>query len=88
MLYQYNHFSHLRKDCTGTNLKDRSAGNVIRYNWIEGGNKQIDLPDWYDTQHRRDRGARRRRKGRLHPVDKGQRRLQVDVHLRQRPHRA
>jgi hypothetical protein len=53
MLYQYNHFSHLRKDCTGTNLKDRSAGNVIRYNWIEGGNKQIDLPDWYDTQHRR-----------------------------------
>ncbi len=53
MLYQYNHFSHLRMGCTGTNLKDRSAGNVIRYNWIEGGNKEIDLPDWYDTQHRR-----------------------------------
>jgi hypothetical protein len=53
MVYQYNHFSHLRKDCQGTNLKDRSAGNVIRYNWIEGGNKQIDLPDWYDTQHHR-----------------------------------
>jgi len=54
MLYQYNRFSHLRPDCRGTNLKDRSSGNVIRYNWIEGGNKQIDLPDWYDTQHRRE----------------------------------
>lgn len=53
MIYQYNRFSHLRKDCTGTNLKDRSAGNVIRYNWIEGGNKEIDLPDWYDTMHTR-----------------------------------
>jgi len=59
MLYQYNHFSHLRKDCTGTNLKDRSAGNVIRYNWIEGGNKQIDLPDLYDTGTARIEAAKR-----------------------------
>ncbi|MHC4713345.1 MAG: right-handed parallel beta-helix repeat-containing protein [Planctomycetota bacterium] len=45
IIYQYNHFTPLRKGCQGSNLKDRSSGNVIRYNWIEGGNKQIDLPD-------------------------------------------
>ena len=27
----------------GNNLKDRSAGLVVRYNWIEGGNRQLDL---------------------------------------------
>lgn len=48
MLYQYNHFTPQRKGCQGSNLKDRSSGNVIRYNWIEGGNKQIDLPDSSD----------------------------------------
>jgi hypothetical protein len=26
-------------------LKDRSAGSVVRYNWIEGGNRQLDLVD-------------------------------------------
>ena len=45
IIYQYNHFTPLRKGCLGSNLKDRSAGNIIRYNWIEGGTKQIDLPD-------------------------------------------
>jgi hypothetical protein len=29
----------------GMNLKDRSASLVIRYNWIEGGNRQLDLVD-------------------------------------------
>ena len=29
----------------GNNLKDRSAGLVVRYNWIEGGNRQLDLVD-------------------------------------------
>ena len=27
----------------GNNLKDRSSGTIIRYNWIEGGNRQLDL---------------------------------------------
>lgn len=48
ILYQYNHFTPQREGCQGSNLKDRSSGNVIRYNWIEGGNKQIDLPDSSD----------------------------------------
>jgi parallel beta-helix repeat protein len=43
--FQYNYFGPLRTGCDGNNLKDRSAGTVIRYNWIEGGNRQLDLVD-------------------------------------------
>ncbi|MBF0469229.1 MAG: polysaccharide-degrading enzyme [Desulfamplus sp.] len=43
--YEYNRLGPLRKGCGGNNLKDRSAGTVIRYNWIEGGNRQLDLVD-------------------------------------------
>ncbi len=43
ILYEYNHFGPLRSGCSGNNLKDRSAGTVIRYNWIESGNRQLDL---------------------------------------------
>jgi hypothetical protein len=45
MVYQFNHFGPLRASCDGNNLKDRSAGLVVRYNWIEGGNRQLDLVD-------------------------------------------
>ncbi len=41
--FQYNRFGPLCEDCQGNNLKDRSAGTVIRCNWIEGGNRQLDL---------------------------------------------
>ncbi len=41
--FQYNWFGPLRAGCSGNNLKDRSSGTVIRYNWIEGGNRQLDL---------------------------------------------
>lgn len=43
--YEFNHFGPLRDGCPGNNLKDRSAGCVIRYNWIEAGNRQLDLVD-------------------------------------------
>ncbi len=43
--FQFNHFGPLREGCGGNNLKDRSAGTIIRYNWIEGGNRQLDLVD-------------------------------------------
>ena len=33
----------------GNNLKDRSAGTVIRWNWIEGGNRALDLVDAEDS---------------------------------------
>ncbi len=43
--YQYNRFGALRAGADGNNLKDRSAGLVVRYNWIEDGNRQLDLVD-------------------------------------------
>ncbi|MEM9554076.1 MAG: polysaccharide-degrading enzyme [Acidobacteriota bacterium] len=43
--YQWNRFSALRAGAGGNNLKDRSAGLVVRYNWIEDGNRQLDLVD-------------------------------------------
>ncbi|MCO6498903.1 MAG: T9SS type A sorting domain-containing protein [Vicingus serpentipes] len=43
--FQFNKYGRLRTNCLGNNLKDRSKGTVIRYNWIEGGNRQLDLVD-------------------------------------------
>jgi hypothetical protein len=43
IVFQFNWFGPLRAGAGGNNLKDRSAGTVIRYNWIEGGNRQLDL---------------------------------------------
>jgi len=43
--FQYNYFGPLREGCDGNNLKDRSAGTVIRYNVIVDGNRQLDLVD-------------------------------------------
>lgn len=45
IIFQFNHFGPLRTNCPGNNLKDRSSGCVIRYNWIEYGNRQLDLVD-------------------------------------------
>lgn len=47
--FEYNHYGPLRTGCLGNNLKDRSAGTVIRYNWIESGNRQLDLVDSDDA---------------------------------------
>lgn len=49
--FQYNRFGPLRSGAPGVNLKDRSAGLVVRYNWIEGGNRNLDLVDGEDTIH-------------------------------------
>ena len=45
IVFQGNRFGPLREGARGNNIKDRSAGLVIRYNWIEGGNRQLDLVD-------------------------------------------
>lgn len=47
--FQYNRLGDLCSGCTGNNLKDRSSGTVIRYNWVEGGNRQLDLVEGDDT---------------------------------------
>lgn len=43
--FQFNHFGPLRDGAKGSNLKDRSAGTIIRYNWVEGGARNMDLVD-------------------------------------------
>ena len=53
ILFEYNRYGPLRPGCGGNNLKDRSAGTVIRYNWIEAGNRQLDLVET-DHQELRD----------------------------------
>lgn len=47
--YQYNRFGPLRAGANGNGLKDRSAGFVARYNWMEGGNRNFDLVDAEDS---------------------------------------
>ena len=49
IVFQYNRFGPPRAGAVGNNLKDRSAGLVVRYNWIEGGNRQLDLVDAEDS---------------------------------------
>ena len=49
IVFQYNRFGPLRAGSVGVGLKDRSAGTVIRYNWIEGGNRNLDLVDGEDS---------------------------------------
>lgn len=48
IVYRYNRFGALRPGALGNNLKDRSAGLVVAYNWIEDGNRQLDLVEAYD----------------------------------------
>lgn len=47
--FQYNRFGPPKTGAIGNALKDRSAGLVVRYNWIEGGNRQLDLVDGEDS---------------------------------------
>ena len=42
-VFQFNRLGRLRAGAGGNNLKDRSAGTVVRYNWIEGGAHLLDL---------------------------------------------
>src|SRR5206468_9474175 len=47
--FEANFLGKLLPGAGGNNLKDRSAGTVIRYNFIEGGNRQLDLVDGEDA---------------------------------------
>lgn len=59
IVFQNNHFGPLRADCPGNNLKDRSAGLIVRDNWIEGGNRALDLVDAEGSAELRDAPAYR-----------------------------
>lgn len=47
--YQYNHYGPLVAGSPGNNLKDRSSKMVIRYNWIDSGDRLLDLVDAEDS---------------------------------------
>ncbi|MCX7553601.1 right-handed parallel beta-helix repeat-containing protein [Marinicella sp. S1101] len=49
IIYEGNRFGPLRTGALGNNLKDRSAGLVVRNNWIKDGNRQLDLVDAEDS---------------------------------------
>ena len=43
VVFQGNRFGPQRAGAGGNQIKDRSAGTIIRYNWIEGGAHLLDL---------------------------------------------
>lgn len=43
--FEFNRFGPLREGCLGNNFKDRSAGLRFRCNWVQGGNRCLDLVD-------------------------------------------
>jgi hypothetical protein len=47
--FERNRYGPLAAGAIGNALKDRSAGLVVRWNWIEGGNRQLDLVDAEDS---------------------------------------
>ncbi len=42
-VYQYNFFGRNKAGALGSNLKDRSVGSIIRYNWFETAYRIMDL---------------------------------------------
>jgi len=49
MIVQYNRIGRLRPGAMGSSLKDRSAGSIIRYNWIESAARTLDLVEQEDA---------------------------------------
>jgi hypothetical protein len=45
IVFEFNYYGELCAGCPGNNLKDRSSGLVVRHNFIEGGNRALDLVD-------------------------------------------
>ncbi len=55
IIFEYNYFGPVREPqmgvTCGNNLKDRSAGTVIRYNYFVGGNRALDLVEAGEFVH-------------------------------------
>jgi len=47
--YEGNYFGPVWEDRPGANLKDRSAGLVVKNNWIEGGVRLLDIVEAQDS---------------------------------------
>lgn len=53
VIYQFNYLGEPRagtQGVLGSNIKDRSAGVVVRYNWIEDGGHLLDIVDAQEAQ--------------------------------------
>ena len=88
IVYDDNRFGPLRAGAGGNNLKDRSAGLVVRYNWIESGNRQLDLVDAEDSDVIVERSELRRDLRLRQRADRARRRGQSpDRPLRRRQRR-
>ncbi len=48
-IIQYNYFGSLRAGSQGANIKDRSSGTIIRFNWLEGSARILDLVETEDA---------------------------------------
>jgi hypothetical protein len=48
VLYEFNRYGALKAGATGSSLKDRSVGTIIRYNRIEDGARALDLVEAED----------------------------------------
>ncbi len=49
IVFQNNRFGPLATGANGVALKDRSADVTVRWNWIEGGSRQLDLVEGEDS---------------------------------------
>ena len=49
IVVQNNRFGPNRQGSLGNQLKDRSTGTIVRYNWFEGGSRAIDLVEPEDS---------------------------------------
>ena len=47
--YEYNHVGPPCLNCNGTLIKDRSVMPIVRYNFLQGGNRQVDLVESYNV---------------------------------------
>jgi len=50
-LFQYNKLGQLRSGAQGSLFKDRSSGTVVRYNYMRGGARWLDLVDAEATEY-------------------------------------
>ena len=51
MTYQFNRFGRLAPAAKATISKIARPGLIVRYNWIDGGSRQLDLVDAEDSEH-------------------------------------
>ncbi|HLE10272.1 MAG: hypothetical protein A2504_04770 [Bdellovibrionales bacterium RIFOXYD12_FULL_39_22] len=52
--FQFNHYGPIKAGALGNNLKDRSNGTIVRYNFFDDGSRNLDLVDSDHSYMRND----------------------------------